>query len=143
MSDDEVQNIIDLATNIPNITAKEIIECLGIKRHPVTVKRVREKHLGKIEVKYKNDISTMFSLKEVEKINDKDVYFHKYQYPFYLIEMNAMGIYLGEENGNDPCFLTPYFSMALKFDDYESAKKFIDSLDNTSKWKLNVKRVSE
>lgn len=57
--------------------------------------------------------------------------------------MNEIGIYLGEKNGNNPRVLTPYYSMALTFKDDEFAKKFVDSLDNTSKWKLKVKRVSE
>ena len=85
----------------------------------------------------------MFDSEAVKRINYKFLFSNKEHLPYYVIEINNIGIYIAKEEANNPCNLTVYYSTALKFNNKSEAVSFIQSIQNTSNYKLSIKEINQ
>jgi len=144
-TEEEIENIKEVMRKNPYITHKELYEILkkdyGYTRHPGGLYNYLRRNRIVPEPKLKNDYATMFDHRAVKRLNGKFLFNNKSVLPLYLIELNNSGIYIAREENNNPCKLTVYYSLALRFDNKQEAKTFLDSIDNTSTHTLSIKEI--
>lgn len=146
-TEEEIKNINKVLAENPYISHKELYNKLnkeyGYNRNIHGLYNYLKRHDLLPEAKRKNNYSTMFDNEAVKRINNKFLFSIKENLPFYTIEINNTEIYIAKEVSNNPCSLTVYYSIALKFKKESEAIKFIQNIQNTSKLKLNIKEVNQ
>ena len=144
-TEEEKAYIDKVLSDNPNIPLKELYNKLqkeyGYNRNMFGLYNYLRRNNIISEPKCKRDYSTMFNQSAVKGLNDRFLYANKEKLPFYLIELNNSGIFIQKEENGNPCSMTVYYSTALKFDNENDAKEFVESLDNTSKFKINVRKI--
>ena len=145
-TEEEINNIKEVLRQNPYITNKELYNVLkkdyGYKRHPGGLYNYLRRNKIVPEPKLKNNYATMFDIDAVKKLNGKFLFNNKNNLPLYLIELNNSGIYISKEKNNDPCQLTVYYSLALRFESKQKAESFLGSIDNTSNHSLSIKEIN-
>lgn len=146
-TEEEIRNINKVLAENPYISHKELYKKLnneyGYNRNIGGLYNYLRRHNLLPEPKLKNDYSTMFDSEAVKRINYKFLFSNKEYLPYYVIEINNIGIYIAKEEANNPCDLTVYYSTALKFNNKSEAVNFIQSIQNTSNYKLSIKEINQ
>ena len=146
-TEEEIRNINKVLAENPYISHKELYKKLnneyGYNRNIGGLYNYLRRHNLLPEPKLKNDYSTMFDSAAVKRINYKFLFSNKEHLPYYVIEINNIGIYIAKEEANNPCDLTVYYSTALKFNNKSEAVSFIQSIQNTSNYKLSIKEINQ
>lgn len=139
---EEEQRIIEIVTANPQITDKQLSVMLGTNRNLGALHRKREKLLGKRIIFYKYDYSTLFSKSRVYDINHSDLTQGIMPNEFFVIEV-VDGLYLQINSGSNPVSITPYYTLALKFETQEAAEIFKATLiSEDMMWVPKIKYVS-
>ncbi len=120
MPPEEEQRLIEIVKANPNISDKRLSELLGTNRPTATLFRKREKLFGKRGYAYKFDYATIFDKSKVDAHNYEDAMRGTLPKHFYVIEV-LPDLYLRQNDGNYPVSITPYFSIALKFESEKNA----------------------
>ncbi len=146
-TEEEIENIKYLLKTYPYISHTELYEKLkteyNYKRHPGSLYNYLRRNRIIPEPKLKNEYSTMFDSKAVKRLNGKFVFANKEKLPLYVIELNENDIFIAKEvNNGYPCYLTVYYSTALKFTSKEDALNFISSIKNTSNFKMTIRELN-
>ena len=146
-TEEEIKNINKVLAENPYISHKELYKKLnteyGYNRNIGGLYNYLRRHNLLPEPKLKNDYSTMFDSEAVKRINYTILFSNKERLPYYVIEINNIGIYIAKEQANYPCDLTVYYSTALKFNNKSEAISFIQSIQNTSNYKLSIKEIRQ
>lgn len=133
--------LIKIVKSNPNITNKALAEKLGTGRNPAALHRKREKLLGKRNILHKYDYSVIFKKESVDKINQCDAQQDNIPNVFFTIRV-LPDLYLRINPGNYPVCLTPYFSIAVKFQTLKEANDMIKNLmSENMRWKPRVIEV--
>lgn len=140
MTPEEVRLMIEIVRENPHITNRELAEKIGTGRNPTSYSRKREKYFGKRKTAYKYDYATLFRREEIDALNATDAARGDIPSDFYAIEAYS-GLYLRENDGHYPVCVTPYFSVALKFDTLREAEAFVQSLHVEDACAPNIRRV--
>lgn len=144
-TEEEINNIKEVLQKYPYISHEELYKTLkekyGYNRNKHGLNNYLKRHNMVPETKLKNDYSTIFDKDAVERINNKYAFANRTKLPLYIIELNNLGIYLGQENNNNPCNLTAYYSTALKFNSLEDAKSFTKTIKTKTLFKPNIKEI--
>lgn len=139
---EEERRIIEIVTANPQITDRQLSVILGTKRNPGALHRKREKLLGKRIIFYKYDYATLFSQSRVEDINHSDLTQGIMPNEFFVIEV-VDGLFLQVTSGSNPVSVTPYYTLALKFETKEAAEKFkVTLISEDMKWLPKIKYVT-
>lgn len=145
-TEEEIENIKEVMKRNPYITHKELYEILkrdyGYSRHPGGLYNYLRRNRMVPEPKLKNNYATMFDSRAVKQLNGKFLFNNKNILPLYLIELNNDGIYIAREDNNNPCKLTVYYSTSLRFETKQEAENFLNSINNTSNYKLTIKEIN-
>lgn len=145
-TEEEVNHIREILSKNPYISHKELYEILKTKynynRHIGGLYNYLRRHKMIPEPKQKNEYATMFDASAVNRFNKKFLYDNRDRLPLYVIELSNLGIYIASNTGNYPCKLCAYYSVALTFDTIENAEKFVKSINNTSKFELQIKELN-
>lgn len=137
----EEQLLIKIVKLNPNITNKALAEKLGTNRNPAALHRKREKLLGKRNIIHKYDYSIIFNKEAVDEINKSDALQGNIPSVFFTISV-LPDLYLRINPGNYPVCLTPYFSVAIKFQALSEATNMITNLmSKNMRWKPRVIEV--
>lgn len=144
-TENEIKNIKEVLQKYPYISYKELYQILkneyGYTRHPGGLYNYLRRHQMIPEPKQKSEYPTMFDDIAVKRFNEKFIFENKEKLPLYVIELSNLGIYISNNIGNYPCKLSVYYSVALTFDTKKEAEKFVSSIQNTSKFELNIKEL--
>lgn len=144
---EEIENIKYLLKKYPYISHRELYEKLkkefNYTRHSGGLYNyLRRNHLIS-EPKLKSEYATMFDKDAVKALNGKFVFANKESLPLYIIEVNDSSLFVATViNNGYPCYLTVYYSAALKFSNKDDADIFIKSINNTSEFKLKVRELN-
>ena len=137
----EEQLLIKIVRSNPNITNQALAEKLGTGRNPAALHRKREKLFGKRSILHKHDYSVIFNKEAVDEINQNDALQGNIPNVFFTISV-LPDLYLRINPGNYPVCLTPYFSVAIKFQTLKEANSMIKNLiSNNMRWKPKVIEV--
>lgn len=140
---EEEQRIIEIVTANPQITDKQLSVLLGTNRNPSALHRKREKLLGKRTIYYKYDYATLFSKCRVDDINNADMAQGIMPSEFYVIEV-VENLFLQIMAGHNPVSVTPYLTLAIKFETLVKAEKFVQTLNsNDMRWKPKIKHIKK
>ena len=146
-TEEEIKNINKILAENPYISHKELYKKLnkecGYNRNIGGLYNYLRRHDLLPKPKLKNDYATMFDSEAVKRINCKFLFNNKVNLPCYIIEINNIGIYIAKESANNPCDLTVYYSTALRFNNKSEAISFIQSIQNTSNYKLSIKEINQ
>lgn len=146
-TEEEVDNIREVLSKNPYISHKELYEILkkeyGYNRHIGGLYNYLRRHRMIPEPKQKNEYATMFDEKAVRRLNNKFIYDNKDKLPLYVIELSDFDIYIASNASNYPCKLCVYYSVALTFNTFNEAEKFVKNIKNTSKFDLNIRELKE
>ena len=123
----EEQLLIEIVKSNPNITNLELAKKLGTGRNRASLQRKREKIFGKRSILHKYNYSVIFNKEAVDKINQNDVSQGNIPNSFFTISI-LPDLYLRANKGNYPVCITPYFSIAIKFQTEEEANDMISNL---------------
>lgn len=138
---EEEQRIIEIVTANPQITDKQLSILLGTNRNVGALHRKRERLLGKRIIYYKYDYATLFSKSKVDDINHSDLTQGLMPNEFFVIEV-VDGLFLQVNSGSNPVSITPYYTLALKFNTKESAERFVSTLIvEDMRWVPNIKHI--
>ncbi len=141
MPPDEEQRLIEIVTANPNISDQRLSELLGTNRATATLFRKREKLFGKRSYAYKYDFATIFDKGKVAENNREDAMRGIIPNHFYAIEV-LPDLYLRQNDGKYPVCLTPYYSVALQFENETIAIEFLQSLMSPGmRWTPRVMEV--
>ena len=141
MPDWEEELLIKILKRNPNITNRALSEELGTGRNPAALHRKREKLFGKRNILHKYDYSVIFNKEAVDEINKNDALQGSIPNGFFTINV-LPDLYLRINPGNYPVCLTPYFSVAIKFQTLKDAQIMINNLtSNNMRWKPKVIEV--
>lgn len=133
--------LIKIVKSNPNITNQALAEKLGTNRNPTALHRKREKLLGKRNIIHKYDYSVIFSKEAVDEINQNDALQGNIPNVFFTISV-LPDLYLRINPGNYPVCLTPYFSVAIKFQTLNEANNMIMNLTSENmRWEPRVIEV--
>lgn len=139
---EEEQRIIQIVTANPQITDMQLSKLLGTGRNPTALHRKREKLLGKRIIYYKYDYSTLFSRQKVDEINRADLSQATMPNEFYVIEV-VPNLFLEVNETHNPVSVTPYLTVALKFDTKTAAQRFLTTLlSDDMLWHPCIKFIS-
>ena len=139
---EEEQRIIEIVSANPQITDKQLSILLGTNRNVGALHRKRERLLGKRIIYYKYDYATLSSKSRVDDINHSDLTQGLMPNEFFVIEV-VDGLFLQVNSGSNPVCVTPYFTLALKFDTKENAEKFLATLiSEDMRWIPKIKYVN-
>lgn len=128
MPKEEEERLIAIVTENPYITDKKLSELLGTNRSPAVLYRKRAKLFGERKrTAYKYDFATMFDESKVNAINLMDADQGIIPKEFYVIE-TVEGLYIRMDEGHYPACLTPYFTVAVKFQTEAEADEFCQTL---------------
>ena len=115
------------------LSAKEKEECI--------VRYKDGESIRKLSKEYKHDYSVIFNKEAVDEINQNDALQVNIPNVFFTIIV-LTGLYLRINPGNYPVCLTPYFSVAIKFQTLKEANSMIKNLiSNNMRWKPKVIEV--
>lgn len=134
----EEQLLIKIVQSNPNITNQLLAEKLGTGRNPSALHRKREKLLGKRNILHKYDYSVIFKKEDVDEINKTDAFQGNIPNMFFTISV-LPDLYLRINQGHYPVCITPYFSVAVKFQTLEEANNTIKKLiSDNMRWEAKV-----
>jgi len=146
-TEEEINNIREVLSKYPYISHKELYEKLkteyGYTRHIGGLYNYLRRHNMRPEPKQKNEYATMFDEKAVKTINAKYIFDNRDKLPLYVIELSDLGIFISSNASNYPCKMSVYYSVALTFTNLDEAQKFVKSIKNTSKFKLNIRELKQ
>lgn len=141
MTPEEVALMISIVEENPYISNRELAEKIGTGRNPMSFSRKREKYFGKRSSAYKYDYATIFKQEEVARLNEMDAARGEIPFEFFVIEV-LPDLYLRENEGRYPVCITPYFTVALKFEQLKDAKLFLKNCKSENmRWKPKVRQV--
>ncbi len=144
---EEIKCIKEVLSNNPNISHKALYEILknkyGYTRNPQGLYNFLRRNDIFHKPQLKGDYATMFDQEGVDRLNDRFLYSDNLTFPFYLIELDELKIYLAKKTVNNACFFTVYYATALRFYDQIEAIEFVKNLNNKSNRKLKIKRVEQ
>lgn len=137
----EEQLLIKIVKSNPNITNKALAEKLGTGRNPAALHRKREKLFGKRTILHKYDYSIIFNKEAVDEINRNDALQGNIPNVFFTISV-IPDLYLRINQGHYPVCITPYLSVAVKFQTFDEANNTIRMLlSNNMRWKPKVVEI--
>lgn len=138
---DEERRLIEIVTANPQITDIQLSRLLGTNRHPNALYHKREKLLGKRVIYYKYDYSTLFSKQKVDDINLSDLSQNIMSNEFYVIEV-VPDLFLQKNEIHNPVSVTPYLTVALKFQTEKEANDFLQTLiSDDMRWQPNIRYI--
>lgn len=138
---DEEQRIVEIVTSNPQITDMQLSKLLGTNRSPAVLHRKREKLLGKRTIHYKYDYATLFSEQQVDEINTADLTQGILPNDFYVIEV-VSDLFLQVNETHNPASITPYLTVALKFEKQEDAQEFVQTLiSDNMRWVPKIRHI--
>lgn len=141
MTPEEVRLMIAIVTENPHISNRELAERIGTGRTPTSFSRKREKYFGKRTTAFKYDFATIFKKDEVDRLNEMDAARGDIPFDFYAIEV-LPDLYLRENEGHYPVCITPYFTVAVKFENLKDAKSFLKLCKSDNmRWKPKVRHI--
>lgn len=143
MPPEEEQRLIEIVKANPNISDQRLSELLGTNRPTATLFRKREKIFGKRGYAYKHDYATIFDKNKVDANNREDVMRGIIPKHFYAIEV-LPDLFLRQNDGNYPVCITPYFSVALRFETKDEAVELLKTLQQENmRWIPKVTEIKE
>lgn len=143
MPPEEEQRLIEIVKANPNISDQRLSELLGTNRPTATLYRKREKIFGKRRYAYKYDYSTIFNKEKVDANNREDAMRGIIPERFFTIEV-LPDLYLRQNDGSYPVCITPYFSVALRYESRDEALKLVETLrQENMRWIPKVVEVKD
>lgn len=143
MPEIEEQKLIEIIKANPNISNKDLSIALGTGRDAAFLSKKREKLLGKREIHYKYDYATIFNKQAVDEINKSDALKEKMPSVFFTISI-LPDLYIQICKNKNPVCITPYISVAIKFETREEANRMIHRITSShTRWKPKIVEIRD